>query len=82
MTEIAGDGGGLVGLQGVTHGIPDNGAAEDNGGSGGKAAQHEGGQGSVDPPVVEQAVHGRLAAEELLAGFHHPLQEGDAVQHQ
>ena len=82
MAEIAGDGGGLLHLQGVAHGVPDNGAADEHGGGGGEAAQHEGGQGGVDTAVIEQAVHGRLTAQKLLAGLHHPLEESDAVEHQ
>ena len=81
MPEVGGDGSGLRDGEGITHRIADDGPADQHGGSRRQAAQHKGHHRGVDAPVVEQAVHRRLAAGQLVAALHHTLQIGDAVQH-
>ena len=82
VTEVAGYSSGFSSGERIVHSAAHDGAADQHGAGCGQTTQHEGHHRGVDAAVVEQAVHGLLTAGQLLAGLHHTLQEGDAVQHQ
>ena len=82
VTEVAGSRSSFRGGQGVAYGAAHDRTADQYGTCSRQTAQHEGYNRSIDAAVIEQTIHSLFTAGQLLAGLHHTLQIGDAVQHQ